>query len=84
MWIHQHKHSMSPAVTAIAGKPNITETTVSFDVSLSQYIKTNTGGTYQPFTITAFHSTKNKYLLSRTKVYNTGSQIKIEGCSGTL
>jgi len=53
--------------------------TVSFDVSLSQYVKTNTGGTYQPFTVTAFHSTKIKHLLNRTKVYNNGFRIKIEG-----
>ena len=37
------------------------------------------GGTYQPFTVTAFHSTKIKHLLNRTKVYNNGFRIKIEG-----
>ncbi|CAG8645053.1 9245_t:CDS:1, partial [Paraglomus brasilianum] len=54
-------------------------TTASFDVSLSQYVKTNTRSTYQPFTVTAFHSTKNTRLLIRTKVYNSGTHIKIEG-----
>ena len=74
-----HDFTYVTAIGTISGKPNITETTVSFDVSLSQYVKTNTGGTYQPFTVTAFHSTKIKHLLNRTKVYNTGSRIKIEG-----
>jgi hypothetical protein len=74
-----HDFTYVTAVGTIAGKPNITETTVSFDVSLSQFVKTNTGGAYQPFTITVFHSTKNKHLLNRTKVYNIGSRIKIEG-----
>ena len=67
------------AVGTVVSKPNITEETVSFDISLSQYIKTNTGGTYQPFTVTTFHSTKIKHLFSRTKIYNVGSRIKIEG-----
>ena len=44
-----------------------------------QYVKTNTGSTYQPFTVTAFHSTKNTHLLNRTKVYNSGTRIKVEG-----
>jgi len=74
-----HDFTYVTAVGTIASKPNITETTVSFDVSLSQYVKTSTGGTYQPFTVTAFHSTKSKHLLNRTKVYNVGSRVKIEG-----
>src|SRR5690348_16228670 len=89
-WIRRHKKLMSPArtlekftyVTAVGtipSKPNITDATVSFDVNLSQYVKTNTGGAYQPFTVTAFHSTKIKHLLNRTKIYNVGSRVKIEG-----
>ncbi|CAG8660119.1 10402_t:CDS:2, partial [Paraglomus brasilianum] len=65
-------------IGTIASKPNITETTVSFDVSLSQYVKTNTESPCQPFTVTAFHSTKIKHLLNRTKVHNVGSRVKIE------
>ncbi|CAG8474976.1 7241_t:CDS:2 [Paraglomus brasilianum] len=38
-----HDFTYVTAIGAIASKPNITETTVSFDVSLSQYVKTNTG-----------------------------------------
>ena len=71
-----HLRHSSPSIT---DKPIITDTTASFDVSLSQYVKTNTGSTYQPFTATAFHSTKNKHLLNRTAIYNSGSRIKIEG-----
>src|SRR5580765_703064 len=71
MWIRQHKQSISPVTTpkkssyilhlSLTISPT-TDTTASFDVSLSQYVKTNTGSTYQPFTVTAFHSTKNKHL----------------------
>lgn len=74
-----HDFTHVTAVGTVTGAPNITETTASFDVSLSQYIKTNTGGVYQPFTVTAFHSIKNTRLLNRTKVYNSGTRIKIEG-----
>jgi len=43
-WIHRPSLTiLLTAIGTIAGKPNITETTVSFDVSLSQYVKTNTG-----------------------------------------
>ena len=74
-----HDFTYVTAVRTITDKPIITDTTASFDVSLSQYVKTNTGSTYQPFTVTAFHSTKNKHLLNRTAIYNSGSRIKIEG-----
>jgi len=87
---HSRKISLDPsfipydftyvtAIGTISSKPNITEETISFDINLSQYVKTNSGGEYQPFTVTAFHSTKIKHLINRTKVYNVGSRVKIEG-----
>jgi len=44
-----HDFTYVTAVGTIASKPNITETTVSFDVNLSQYVKTNAESAYQPF-----------------------------------
>jgi len=67
------------AVGTISGNPHITETAISYDIAVSQYVKTASQGAYETFIITAFHSPQNKYVLSHTKVYHPGSRIKIDG-----
>ena len=67
------------AIGSVTGSPHITETTASYDITVSQYVKTVSQGAYETFIVTAFHSPQNKYLLSHTKVYHPGSRVKIDG-----